>query len=60
MNNKIINLEKIIKEKKINCSKNNMIFDLLDLTEVIQNKINESFSFCIVSYLSKLNSDFLE
>ena len=43
MNNKIINLEKIIKEKKINCSKNNMIFDLLNLTEVIQNKINEIY-----------------
>lgn len=43
MNNKIIDLEKIRKEKEINSNKNSMIFELLNLTEIIENKINEIY-----------------
>ena len=43
MDNKIIDLEKIKKTKKINSNKNSMIFELLDLTEIIENKMNEMY-----------------
>ena len=43
MDNKIIDLEKIKKTKEINSNKNSMIFELLDLTEIIENKINEMY-----------------
>lgn len=43
MDNKIIDLEKIKKTKKINSNKNSMIFELLDLAEIIENKMNEMY-----------------
>ena len=43
MDNKIIDLEKIKKTKEINSNKNSMIFELLDLAEIIENKMNEMY-----------------
>ena len=43
MDNKIIDLEKIKKTKKINSNKNSMIFELIDLAEIIENKMNEMY-----------------
>lgn len=43
MNNKIIDLEEIKKAKEINSNKNSMIFELLDLAEIIENKMNEIY-----------------
>ena len=43
MDNKIIDLEKIKKTKKINSNKNSIIFYLLDLAEIIENKMNEMY-----------------